>query len=40
MQADLFKHFASYWHNVFLENCTITLTDKTDGAYPTRREEY
>ena len=40
MQVDLFEHFASYWVDVFLENWTITLTDKTDGAYPTRREEY
>ena len=40
MQAYLFEHFASYGHNDFLEDCTITLSDKTDGADPTRREEY
>ena len=40
MQADLFEHFASNGHNGFLEDCTITLIDKTAGADPTRREEY
>ena len=40
MQADLFKHFASHGHSGFLEDCTITLIDKTDDADPTRREEY
>ena len=40
MQADLFEHFASNGHNGFLEDCTITLIDKTADADPTRREEY
>ena len=40
MQADLFERFASHGHSVFLEDGTITLIDKTDGADPTRREEY
>ena len=40
MQADLFEHFASHGHSGFLEDCTITLIDKTDGVDPTRREEY
>ena len=40
IQADLFEHFASNGHNGFLEDCTITLIDKTDGADPTRRAEY
>ena len=40
MQADLFEDFASNRHNGFLEDCTITLFYKTDGAVPTRREEY
>ena len=40
MQADLFKHFASHGHSSFLEDCTITLIDKTDGVDPTRSEEY
>ena len=40
MQADLFEQFASNGHNGFLEDCTITLIDKTDGTGPTRREDY
>ena len=40
MQADLFEHFATNEHNGFLEDCIITLIDKTDGADPTRRQEY
>ena len=40
MQADLFEHFTSNGHNGFLEDCTITLIDKTADADPTRREEY
>ena len=40
MQPDFFEYFASYGHNSFLKDCTITLIDKTDGADPTRREEY
>ena len=40
MQADLFEHFATNGHNGFLEDCIITLIDKTDGADPTRRQEY
>ena len=40
MQADLFQYFASHGHYGFLEDCTITLIDKTDCADPTRREEY
>ena len=40
MQADLFEHFTSHRHNAFLEYCTITLIDGTDGADPTRRDDY
>ena len=40
MQTDLFQHFVPHGHNVFLEDCTITLIDKTDGVDPTRRGEY
>ena len=40
MQADLFEHFASNGDNGFLEDCIITLIDKTDGADSTRRQEY
>ena len=40
MQPLVFKHFSSNDHNSFLEDCIITLIDKTDGSDPTRREEY
>ena len=40
MQPKLFEHFHSEEHNGFLQDCSITLTDKTDGSNPTRREEY
>ena len=40
IQADLFEHFTSHGHNGFLQDCTITLTDKTDGTDPTRRQDY
>ena len=40
MHADLFEHFVSNGHNGFLDDFTITLIDKTDGADPTGREEY
>ena len=38
MQVDLFEHFAFFSYNGFLEDCTITLIDKTDGVDPTREE--
>ena len=40
MQPLVFKHFSSNYHNGFLEDCSITLNDKTDGPDLTRREEY
>ena len=40
MQPLVFEHFSSNDHNGFLEDCSITLIDKTDGSDPTRREEY
>ena len=40
MQPLDFEHFSSNDHNGFLEDCSITLIDKTDGSDPTRREEY
>ena len=40
MQPLVFEHFSSHDHSGFLEDCSITLIDKTDGADPTRREEY
>ena len=38
MQVDLFEHFAFFSYNGFLEDCTITLIDKTDGVDPPREE--
>ena len=38
MQVDLFEHFDFFSYNGFLEECTITLIDKTDGIDPTREE--
>ena len=40
MKVDLFEHFASRGHNGSLEDCTITLTDKTDSVDLTRKEEH
>ena len=40
MQPLVFEHFSSNYHNNFLEDCSVTLIDKTDGADPTRREDY
>ena len=40
MQPLVFEQFSSNDHNGFLEDCSITLIDKTNGADPTRREEY
>ena len=40
MQEHLFEHFKSEGHSGFLGNVSITLTDKTDGKDPKRRENY
>ena len=40
MQPLVFEHFSSNDYNGFLEGCSITVIDKTDGAHPNRREEY
>ena len=40
MQPLVFEHFPSNNQKGFLEDCSITLIDKTDGADLTRREEY
>ena len=40
MQRELFEHFHSEEHNGFLQDCGITLTNKTDGSNPTRAKEY
>ena len=37
MQPLVFEHFALNDHNGFLEDCSITPIDKTDGSDPTRR---
>ena len=40
MQPLVFDHFSSNDPNGFLEDCSITLIDKTDGSDPTGKEEY
>ena len=40
MQPELFQHFHSEEYDGLLQDCGITLLDKTDGSDPTRREEY
>ena len=40
MQPELFDHFYSEEHDGFLQDCSITLIDKTDDSDPTRQEEY
>ena len=40
IQPELFQHFHSKGRNGFLQDCSITLINKTDGSDPTRREEY
>ena len=40
MQPELLQHFHSEEYDGFLQDCGITLLDKTDGSDPTRREEY
>ena len=40
MQPELFEHFHSEEYNGFLQDCSITLIEKTDGSDATRREEY
>lgn len=36
----LHSHFLQDDHNGFLEDCTITLIDKTDAKCPTQREKF
>ena len=38
MQPLVFEYFSLNDHNRFLEDCGITLIDKTDGSDPTRRD--
>ena len=40
MQPLVFELFSSNDHNGFIEDCSITLIDKTDGSDPTKREKY
>ena len=40
MQLELFNHFHSDEHNEFLQDCSTTFIDKTDGSDPTRGEQY
>ena len=40
MQSLVSEHSSSIDHNNFLEECSITLMDRTDGSDPTRGEEY
>ena len=38
MQAELFEYFAADNHNGFLNDCSITMIDKTDSSDPARRK--
>ena len=40
MQPLVFEYFSSNDDNGFSEDCSITLTGKTDGSDSTRRKEY
>ena len=40
MQPLVFEYFSSNDHNGFLEDCSITLIDKTDRVDLTKREEH
>ena len=40
MQPELSEHFYSEEHNGFLQDCSVTLIDETDGSDHTIREEY
>ena len=40
MQEHLFKHFNSMGYNGFLNNVSVTLTDKANGKNPIKGEDY
>ena len=40
MQQHLCEHFCSHDHNGFLEDVTITLTNKTKGKEPKNKENW
>ena len=39
-QPLVFEHFFSNDHNAILEDCSITLIDRTDGSDPNRKEKF
>ena len=40
IQRHLYEHFTLPGHSSFLHDVSITLIDKTDPSYPTKREDY
>ena len=40
MQEHLYRHFSSPGHKGFLNDVSVTLTDKTDGSCAKKREDY
>ena len=40
MQRHLYEHYSSIGHCGFLQDVSITLTDKTDPSDPLMREDY
>ena len=40
MQRHLYEHFTLPGRSSFLHDVSITLIDKTDPSYPTKREDY
>ena len=40
MQGHIFEHFNSEDHIIFLENISITFTDKIESQNPEKRESY
>ena len=40
IQANLSEYFTSLGHTGFLEDCNITVNDKTDASDSPKREEY
>ena len=40
MQKHLQDHFLQDYHNSFLKECYITLTDKTDAHFPIQKGKF
>ena len=40
MQKHLHEHFTLPGHSGFLHELSVTLIDKTDPSFPTKREDY